>query len=147
MLRQYRIERANGMEFVVQETYRKHTFSKDEHSAWLSWRDSQPDNVDHVSQADFRSVVLEQLTILGKTEFFGLKQVIPVYESFPCVVIRAGIYNNKPVEFYISSDPSEVSPVVISELTEFVGIFDGHWRNMISCQRDRYGELFSTDND
>lgn len=131
MLRQYRIEKANGLEFVVQETYRPYTWSKDEYDKF--------------------SKLVENENDVAKVEDIRLKfredNEIPIYCTLPCVVIRGLIFQGKPVEFNISSDPSEVSPMVMSEFNTFLGIFDGHWRNMINCQRDRYGELFGSIDD
>lgn len=131
MLRQYRIEKSNGMEFVLQESFRKYTWTKKEFDKFSKL-------VEHLSD------VKEIEAVRNK---FREENEIPIYCQSPCVVIRAAVFNSKPVEFYISSDPSEVSPVVQSELNEFLNIFDGHWRNMISCQRDRYGELFASSDD
>lgn len=131
MLRQYRIERANGQEYVIQETYRLYTWTKE--------------------QNDKFSQLVEGLTSVQEIEDVRLKfredEQIPIYSQIPCCIIRVYLFSGKPVEWYLSLDPSEVPVFGISELNKFISIFDGHWRNMIACQRDRYGELFGTTDD
>lgn len=132
MLRQYRIERVQGIEFVVQETFRNYTWTKDEFDRFAK-QVSAMDNVQDVELARAQ---------------FRIDNEIPVYEQFPCVVVRGAVADNRVVEFYASCDSVVNRPLFQSEIDRFFGVFDSkHWRNMIACQRDNYGSLFGSDND
>lgn len=132
MLRTYRIERAQGFEFVIQETYRNYTWTKEENDMFSNLIKNETDT----------SVIAEK-----RRQFIEDNQ-IPVHDHFPAVVVRGALVENKIVEISASYVPSVLYPEVQSEINKFYGIFDSrHWRNMIACQRDSYGSLFGSDND
>lgn len=150
VLRQYRIERANGLEFVVCEVYRPHTWTQTEYDAWQQWKGDHQADDPGFSQDDFKSALKQfldsELPDLANT-FYGLRDMIPLYELLPSVVVRGLILDNKVAELYVSFDRASLYPEVQDEINRFFAIFDKHWRNMIACQRDSYGSLFDSDND
>lgn len=148
MIRQYRIDRFNGVEFLVCEVYNRHTWSKEEVEAYARFRDDAG-NV-HNSQADFRAVLDDWLLLEHSPEetFYGLREPIPVVEYIPCIVVRGAIVNNRvaslAADFQPSVTPLEVMDIV-GKFFEFVR--SPHWRNTILHSISDYGTLFGSDND
>lgn len=146
MVRQYRLERLQGLEVLVCEVYRLHTWTQSEYDAYQSWKSAQPDLPD-LDQLDFKEVLEDQLRS-GKEQFFGLTDIIPLYDSFPAIVLRGIIVDNRIANLSADYVGSVLSTEVIEEIRSFYGVMDSkHWRNMVSCQVERYGSLFTSDND
>ena len=160
MLYTYRIERVNGVEFVIQEHYRKRLMSQQEIDDFQVFKDNylefvSADTYDWDSP-DLEKFFCEEIHDHGvydlnevsgvealKTAFRAYKQ-IPVMELFPCCVVRGAVVNNKVVEIYSSYLDSVLPGEVESDIHRFYCLFDSiHWRNTIAYQRDKqYGNLF-----
>lgn len=147
MIRQYRIDRFNGVEFLVCEVYNRHTWTKEEVGAYARFRDDAGN--EHNSQADFRAFLDDWLLLDHSPDetFFGLREPIPVVESIPCLVVRGAIVNNRvaslAADFQQSVTPLEVMDI-IGKFFEFVR--SPHWRNTILHSISDYGTLFGPDN-
>lgn len=148
MVRQYRIDRYNGLEVLVCECYRKHTWTQSEYDAYVRWSDSIP-NVP-CCQDDFKSLLndfLEDPKNEGQT-FFGLSVPIPVFDNCPCLVLRGIVVDNKAASLQVDYLSSMLPPEIIDEIGRFYGVFDSrHWRNMVSHQVEKYGSLFESEDD
>lgn len=149
MTRQYRIERYQGVEFLVCEFYNRHTWTKSELDAFSKFSDFYKDRL-IASQDDFRVSLDEWLKEDHSPDdtFFGLSEPIPIIEYIPCVVVRGAVVNNKiasvACDFQPSVTPLEVMDC-IGKLFEFVR--SPHWRNTILHSISDYGTLFGPDND
>ena len=93
MVRQYRLERMQGLEVLVCEIFRLHTWTQAEYDAFQRWKDSLLYQED-CEQTDFKEA-LEYALNNGKDEFFGLTDIIPLYDSFPAIVLRGIIVDNR----------------------------------------------------
>lgn len=148
MIRQYRIERFQGMEFLVCECFRKHTWTQSEYEAFKRWQDVAS-NVSS-SPDDFK-VLLEEFLEDPQNEgmsFFGLSEPIPVFDSYPCLILRGVVAENRLASLQVDYLSSMLPVEIIKEISEFYGVFDScHWRNMVSHQVERYGSLFEPEDD
>lgn len=148
MIRQYRIERFQGMEVLVCECFRKHTWTQSEYDAYLKWTESVHEPFS--SQEDFKSLLVEFLED-PKNEgqsFFGLFDPIPLFDSYPCLVLRGIIADNKAASLQADYVSSMLPPEILHEISVFYGVFDSrHWRNMVSTQIEKYGSLFGSEDD
>lgn len=149
MIRQYRIDRYNGLEFFVCECFRKHTVSQTEYNAYQSWKDAQPDaSEEDKSFSVFRIVLDEQLHREDVKNYFGLDAPIPVYDNFPAIILRGVVADNRIASLQVDYAQSVLVPEVVSEINRFYGVLDSrHWRNMVSHQVERYGSLFGSADD
>lgn len=148
MIRQYRIERFQGMEVLVCECFRKHTWTQSEYEAFNKWSVSLPDLQSNMD--DFK-VLLNEFLEDPKNEgqsFFGLFEPIPLFDSYPCLVLRGVVVDNKVASLQVDYVSSMLPPEIIHEISEFYGVFDSrHWRNMVSTQVEKYGSLFGSTDD
>lgn len=150
MIRQYRIDRFNGVEFLVCEVYNRHTWNKEEMEAYARFMEEKGDFYKGFSQADFRTILEEWTKEEHSSEetFYGLREPIPVVEYIPCIVVRGAIVNNRvaslAADFQPSVTPLEVMDIV-GKFFEFVR--SPHWRNTILHSISDYGTLFGADND
>lgn len=146
MVRQYRLERMQGLEVLVCEIFRLHTWTQAEYDAYQRWKDSLLYQED-CEQIDFKEA-LEYALNNGKDEFFGLADIIPLYDSFPAIVLRGIIVDNRIANLSADYNGSVLPIEVIEEIRAFYGLLDSkHWRNTVSCQIERYGSLFESNND
>lgn len=150
MIRQYRIDRYNGLEFLVCEVYNRHTWTKEEMDAYRRFMDGSVGKDSPLTQSDFRVLLDEWLSdehSLDET-FYGLREPIPVVEYIPCIVVRGAIVNNRVASLATDFQPS-VTPLevmdIIGKFFEFVR--SPHWRNTILHSISDYGTLFGPDND
>lgn len=147
MVRQYRLERMQGLEVLVCEIFRLHTWTQGEYDSYCKWKDSLKDyDSDSSSQFVFKRC-LETALNDGESEFFGLTDIIPLYDSFPAIVLRGIIVDNRIANLSADYNGSVLPIEVIEEIRAFYGLLDSkHWRNTVSCQIERYGSLFESDN-
>lgn len=158
MLYTYRIERANGVEFVIQEHFRKRIMTQEEvedfenckilYSSFLSGALKQDDPL----YAAFRDETAshgrfdfnEVLDVEDFKSWYRAYKQIPVMELFPCCVVRGAVIDNKVVELQCSYLNSVLPGEVENDIHRFYCLFDSiHWRNTIAYQRDKqYGHLF-----
>lgn len=161
MLYTYRIERVNGVEFVVQEHFRKRLMTQQEIEEFQVFKDKYLELVSadtYEMSSDLENFFIKDVHDHGvydlnevsgiealKTAFRDYKQ-IPVMELFPCCVVRGAVVNNKVVEIYSSYLDSVLPGEVENDIHRFYGLFDSiHWRNTIAYQRDKqYGNLFKS---
>lgn len=135
-----------GLEVLVCEIFRLHTWTQTEYDAYQSWKQAQPDSPD-LDQSDFKEVLEDQLQN-GKEQFFGLTGIIPLYDSFPAIVLRGIIVDNRIANLSADYNGSVLPIEVIEEIRAFYGLLDSkHWRNTVACQIERYGLLFESNND
>lgn len=146
MVRQYRIDRFNGMEILVCECYERHLFSQAEHNALVEYNEEHLQ--DSVSNSDFRIIVNEALAQEGVDSYLGLRYPIPVYDSTPCVILRGPVINNRIVSLQVEYLPSVGSATVCDEVWKFYQLMDSrHWRDTIAHQLEKYGLLFESQDD
>lgn len=146
MVRQYRIDRFNGMEILVCEVYDRHLFTQSEHEALVAYNEEHLQ--DPVSNSDFRTIVNEALAQEGVDSYLGLKWPIPVYDSTPCVILRGPVVDNRIVSLQAEYLPSLSHVVVCDEIWKFYQLMDSrHWRDTINHQLERYGSLFEPEDD
>lgn len=152
MIRQYRIDRYNGLEVLVCDVYRKHTWTQSEYEAFHAWKldeeKKRPNEVYLVS--DFRSAFEEWLKgdLSSQETFYGLRDPISVYDNYPHIVLRGVIVENRIASLQVDYVSSVLPPEVLDEVNRFYGVLDScHWRDMIDHQLQRYGSLFAPDND
>lgn len=146
MVRQYRIDRFNGMEILVCECYQRHLFTQAEHDALVKY------NEEHlkapVSNSEFRIIVNEALAQEGVDSYLGLKWPIPSFDSTPCVVLRGPVIDNHIASLQVEYLPSVGSGTVCDEVWKFYQFMDSrYWRNTIDHQLERYGSLFEPQDD
>lgn len=165
MLYTYRIERANGVEFVIQEHFRKRIFTQDDVDGFQRFKEIYSNWISGLFDGDevAKTRYSTELTCFaGETAEHGVYDLndvsgveslkslyrhfaqIPVMEAFPCCVVRGAVINNKVVEIQCSYLDSVLPGEVESDIHRFYGLFDSiHWRNTIAYQRDKhYGCLF-----
>lgn len=153
MIRQYRIDRFNGVEMLVCECFRKHTWTQAENDAFFLWKEQEekrrPNEV--YLESDFCADFDDFLSSLKPGEdvkFFGLSERIPVFDTWPCIVLRGPIVDNRIAALQVDYVGSVLPVECIDEIRRFYGVMDSrHWRDTVSHQLESYGTLFSTDND
>lgn len=142
MIKQFRLDRFNGVEFLVLELYSGHTWTKFEVDAFSRFMEEDPS---HASRSDFRILLDEWLSSdhPDGESFYGLTEPIPVIEYLPCIVVRGAIVNNRiasiAADFLGSVTSLEVQDS-IGKLFEFVR--SPHWRNTILNSISDHGSLF-----
>lgn len=147
MIKQFRIDRFNGIEFLVLECYERHTWTKSENDAFASYIEQVPSPG---SRSDFRVLLDEWLSQEHPDGefFFGLKEPIPVIDSLPFIVVRGAVVNNRiasvAADFVGSVTPLQVMDAV-GDLFDFVR--SPHWRNTILHSISDYGSLFGSSDD
>lgn len=152
MVRQYRIDRLNGLEVLVCEVYRKHTWSQSEYEAFHAWKCEREKScaLNYCIESNFSLELNEWLDSEhdSKDSFFGLVEPVSVYDPYPAIVLRGVVIDNRIASLQVDYVSSVLSPEIFSEVNKFYGVMDSrHWRNMVSHQVDRYGSLFESDND
>lgn len=152
MVRQYRIDRFNGLEVLVCECYDKHLLSSRESEAVSSWMSDNPDR----KYSDFVEALLDFIEDPGNydddhklaSSFYGLYEPIPSYDCVPCVTMRGVIVNNRVSSLQVDFAPGITVNVIEYEIDLFLRFpMNVHWRNTVSHQIERYGSLFGSDND
>lgn len=150
MIKQYRIERYNGIEWLVCEVYFKHTWNKQENDAYAEFLEAPGDIHVGISRAEFRHLLDEWLEKdhLPQETFYGLAEPIPVIETIPHLVMRGAIVNNRIASLNVDYMDSVTPQVVMDSISVFYGfVRSPHWRSSISNMIDRYGSLFGTSDD
>lgn len=151
MVRQYRIERFNGVEFLVCETYVKHTMTQTESEAFVRWREqSIAGEQGYATFSEFKLELDEWLRQEhDKSEsFYGLTEPIPTMEPFPSIVARCAVVSNRPASLQVDFAQSVVVPEVIDEVQRLFDVFRSpYWRSMVSRQVETYGTLFGSEDD
>lgn len=151
MIRQYRLDRFNGVEWLVCEIYFKHTWTQSEVDAYLSFVDEDIEGRVGFQRDDFRHLLddwLEKEHAEGDT-FYGLTQPIPVIETVPHLVLRGAIVDrNRIGSLAVDFLPS----VTVVEVKDAVDRFldftrSPHWRNTVLTQISNYGSLFGSEDD
>lgn len=152
MVRQYRIDRFNGLEVLVCEIFRKHLYTQREYEAFHAWKLEQekirPNQV--YLDSDFRSDLNDWLDAehSEKDTFFGISDPIPTYDYQPYMVLRGVIVDNRIVSLQVDYDGATLSPEVVDAVQKFYSVLDSrHWRDMVSHQIERYGSLFASADD
>lgn len=148
MVRQYRIDRFNGMEILVCEVYRKHTWSQSEFEAWQAWKLDHKDVPDSRSQSEFRLDLDDFLCEHSEdgSRFYGLSFPIPVYDHFPAIVLRGAVVDNRIVSLQVDYNSAVLSPEIYDAVVKFYGVVESrHWRDMVAHQIERYGTLFESE--
>lgn len=150
MVRQWRIDRFNGIEWLVCELYFKHTWNKQENDAFAAFLDAPGDIHIGITKDEFR-VLLDEWLLQehGPQEtFYGLVEPIPVVEYLPHLVVRGAIVNNRVASINVDYMDSVTSQVVIDSVTRFYDfVRSPHWRNSVSVQISSYGSLFGSEDD
>ena len=151
MIRQYRLDRFNGVEWLVCEIYFKHTWTQSEVQSYLSFLDAPGDIHLGVTRDDFRHLLdewLDQEHEEGET-FFGLSQPIPAIETVPHLVLRGAILDrNRVGSLAVDFLPSVTVVEVKDAVNQFLDFTRSpHWRNTVLTQISNYGALFGSDND
>ena len=149
MVRQYRIERYNGLEVLVCEVFDRYLWSKEQYAAWLSWKEFNKDIPGSYTYDDFRVLLDEWCNEEHSSEdsFFGLKSPIPVINPFPSIVFKGVVQNNRFLHFEFDRLESVENGLLLDEVQKFVHFLDSpHWRNNVARQYERYGLLFESDN-
>lgn len=147
MIRQYRIDRFNGLEVLVCEVYRKHTWNQFEYEAFQAWKQHRDIAFE---MSDFVYELNEWLEKEhdSKDTFFGLVEPIPVYDLYPAIVLRGVVVDNRIVSLQVDYVSSVLYPEIYHEVNEFYGVMDSrHWRDMVAHQLQRYGSLFESADD
>lgn len=146
MVRQYRIDRFNGMDILVCEVFDKHLFTQAEHEALVKYNEDHLDSP--LTDADFRVLVNDELSKDGIDQVFGLRFPIPVYDSVPVVVLRGPVIDNRLVSLQVEYSSVVLPPVVFDEVRRFYNVLDSrHWRDAIDKQITAYGSLFESVDD
>lgn len=153
MVRQYRIEPYNGVEFLVCECFRKHTWTQAENDAFFAYMEDEKRKHPGIPvlEASFLNDLNDFLAGLRPGEdsrFYGLDEPVPVYDTFPCVVLRCAVVDGRPASIQVDFLQSVMSPTVLDEINRLFGVFDSrHWRDMVAHQLANYGTLFSSSDD
>lgn len=150
MIRQYRIDRFNGIEWLVCEIFFKHIWNKEESDAFAVFLDAPGGIHNGISKSEFRVLLDEWLSKehAPQDSFYGLVEPIPVVESIPHLVIRGAIVNNKVASLNVDYMDSVTPLVVMDSVSHFYEfVRSPHWRNAIATQISNYGSLFGTEND
>lgn len=150
MIRQYRIDSFNGIEWLVCEVYFKHTWTKEENDAFSAFMDA-PDGI-HVgiSREEFRVLFNEWLEKEHSPQesFYGLLEPIPVIEGVPHLVLRSAVVGNKLANLNVEYRDSVTPQVVMDAISRFYAfVRSPHWRNAIATQISNYGSLFGSEDD
>lgn len=148
MIRQWRIDRFNGIEWLVCEVYFKHTWNKQENDAYAAFLDL-PANAG-ISKSEFRVLCDEwfQKDHEPHDSFFGLVEPIPVIECLPHLVIRGAIVNNRVASLNVDYMDSVTPQVVMDSVSNFYGFMRlPHWRSSVSSMVSKYGSLFGSEDD
>lgn len=153
MIRQYRIEHFNGLEMLVCEVFRKHTWTQSEYEAWQLWKRDEakvrPNQV--YLQSDFRADLVEFLSNLKPGEdskYYGLSEPIPVYDVFPHVVLRGVIVDNRIASLQVDYTGDMLPLEIQFEVKAFYEVMDSrHWRDTVAHQLEKYGTLFTSEDD
>lgn len=150
MIRQYRIDRFNGMEFLVCEVYFKHTWTQAETKAYLDFMDAPGGIHVGISNQDFRVLLgewCEEEHAPGES-FFGLTEPIPVIENVPYIVIRGAMVNNRCCSMSVDYANSVTYTEVFDCLQRFYDFLKSpHWRNSVLRSIENYGSLFGSEDD
>lgn len=150
MIRQYRIDRFNGIEWLVCEIYFKHTWNQTENEAFAAFLDAPGGIHVGISKGEFRVLLDDWLSQEHGSQdtFYGLVEPIPVVETIPHLVIRGAIVNNKVASLNVDYMDSVTSTVVMDSISYFYAfVRSPHWRNAIATQISNYGSLFGTEDD
>lgn len=158
MLYTYRIERFNGVEYVIQEHYRKRIPTQEDSDRFQLFKETYLEFLSGKLETDdmLYGYFSEYIAAHGIWNFDEVRDIedaksvfreiyqIPVMETFPCCVVRGAVIDNKVVELQCSYVNSVLPGEVENDIHRFYGLFDSiHWRNTISYQRDKmYGCLF-----
>lgn len=148
MIKQFRLERFNGIEYLVCEFFERHTWTQAENEAFAAFSASAP-YVGKTKQ-DFRIMLDEWLEKDHETaqSFFGLSEPIPVIDCVPHMVVRCAVVSNRIASVqadFLSTVTSLEVKWGIDSMFEFIR--SSHWRNTLSNSVEKYGSLFGTDND
>lgn len=149
MVRQYRIDRYQGMEFLVCEVYDRYFWNQGEYEAWQNWTRSLPEGTKPTYE-DFRIQLNEwcELEHDEKDTFFGLREPIPVISPVPCIILRGLVVNQVLRSFQIETSEAVSSLLLEDEFHRFVRYTsNSHWRNSVASQIERYGSLFTSQDD
>lgn len=149
MIRQYRIDRFNGLEVLVCEIFRKHTFTQAEYEAFHAWKLKQEATKPPMVylECEFRADLDEWLQQEHdpKDTFFGISDPVPVYDYQPHIVLRGVIVDNRIASLQVDYTASVLPPEVMDAVTKFYGVMDSrHWRDMVDHQHQKYGSLFES---
>lgn len=150
MIKQFRLDRFNGIEFLVLECYERHTWSKSENDAYLAFMDAPGSIHVGISRNEFRILLDEWLAQDHSDDesFYGLVEPIPVIDSLPSIVVRGAVVKNRiasvAADFMQSVTPLQVMDAV-GDLFEFLR--SPHWRNTILNSISDYGSLFGSSED
>ena len=142
MVRQYRIDRFNGLDVLVCECYDKHLMTEKESQAIAAWVADNPD----LKYEDFRrclddyladgSNYDEQYKLSGT--FYGLVEPIPVYDSVPFIVLRGVVVNNRVSSLQVDFNAGCTVNVLDHEIDRFLRYTQNvHWRDSMSHQIER----------
>lgn len=144
MIKQYRIERFQGVEFLVLECYERHTWTQAETEAFQL---ALSQNV-CVKQSEFRVLLDEWLASDHQQDesFFGLRDPIPAIDLVPHMVARCAVVNNRPASLHVDFLPT-VTWLEVKDAVDSLGDFlrSPHWRNTIATSVSNYGSLFASD--
>lgn len=149
MVRQYRIERIQGLEFLVCEVYDRYFWNQGEYGAWQNWSKTLPEGCKPTYE-DFRVELNEwcDRDHDEKDTFFGLREPIPAISPVPCVVLRGLIMNGVLRQFSIDTSEAVTSLLLEDEFHRFVRYTaNPHWRNTVAHDIERYGTLFTPQDD
>ena len=149
MVRQYRIERIQGMEFLVCEVYDRYFWNQGQTEAFRLWAAELPEGC-KPSFSDFRTELDEwcDQEHEEKDSFYGLREPIPVMSPIPCIVLRGLIINQRLRSFQVETSESVTSLLLEDEFHRFVRYtFNPHWRNAVAHDIERYGTLFTSEDD
>ena len=149
MIRQYRIERMQGLEFLVCEVFDRYFWNQGEYQAFQEWIKTLPEGT-KPEYSDFRTLLNEWCDKEHdeNDNFFGLKEPIPVFSPIPCVVMRGLIINQVLRSFHIETSEAVTSLLLEEEFHQFVRFTSNpHWRNNVSHQLEKYGTLFTSQDD
>lgn len=148
MIKQFRIDRFNGVEYLVCEFFERHTWTQAEREAFEAFSSMTP--YQRKTRDDFRIMLDEWLQVDHEAaeSFFGLKEPILVIDNVPHMVVRCAVVDNKLASLLVEFLPT----VTWLEVMDGVGamhsfIRSPHWRNTISCNIEKYGSLFGPEAD
>lgn len=150
MIKQYRLERYNGIEWLVCEIFFKHTWNKQENDAYAEFLEAPGDINVGISRAEFCHLLDEWLEKdhLPQETFYGLSEPISVVETIPHLVMRGAIVDNRIASLNVDYMNSVTPQVVMDSISTFYGfVRSPHWRSSISNMIDRYGSLFGSSDD
>lgn len=143
MVRQYRIDRFNGMEILVCEVFDRHLFTQAEHDAMVKYNEVHLDSP--LTNADFRMYVNDEFSKDGVHEVLGLRFPIPVYDSVPVIVLRGPVIDNRLASLQVDYQAVALPVMVVDEVRRFYEVLESrHWRDAIDKQLTAYGSLFES---